>query len=116
MTTRLKIAGCRVSNGSLLLPVREVMTEEDGLQVVEAPYCWVVEVFTPCGELYVHRSDFPWSAAGKVKADALAARVAAAGDIDPDHWDYVRDMYGSQAWVEGGHEERQIEDEKMGLG
>lgn len=39
--------------------------------------------------------------------------TAAGGKVDIQHW-HVRTPYGTQAWLEDGCEQREIEDERFG--
>lgn len=48
-------------------------------------------------------------------ADRLRERVETQGDIDPEQWG-ARVMYGTETWFRDGYEQRQIEDERDGLG
>jgi hypothetical protein len=68
---------------------------EDG-SVIETAHNYV-EARTAHGEVYAHVASFGLT--DRQRWDLLD-RVRAAGEIDLDHWDFVRVVYGSEAYLE----------------
>lgn len=72
--------------------------------------CYAVTCETKRGVIYEYPEKF-YGEQGHAAAYRFISRVQRAGVIQPERWDYVRAIYGSQAWIEDGHEEAQAERE-----
>jgi len=70
------------------------------------------ERFVYCGPASPSRHVFPSGAA----AERFRDRVAERGTIDLTHWAYWRTVYGSTAYVLDGHEDAQVERERLDAG
>ena len=74
--------------------------------------CYVVKCETKRGVIYEYPEKF-YGEDGHRAAERFISRVQRAGIIQPERWDYFRAIYGSQAWIDDGHEDAQVEREYM---
>ena len=75
---------------------------------------WVVQAWDAKGREYtLGDATYPIRPLPFERAAAVVKRVKLAGKINPDLWS-MRAPYGTDAWLEDGMEDRQIEDEKFG--
>lgn len=93
------------------------MTNKIALTHVSVDYFeadrWVVMGADADGREYVLNDDHGLRAMPEYKAQAVVAKINAAGKvINPMLWS-CRAPYGTSAWMLDGMEERMIEDERM---
>lgn len=72
---------------------------------------WFVTAETDDGEIWAHENSFGHGYIAEKKAMCQSIDVAISGEIDTDHWGYVRSIYGSQAWIKNKCEQAEIEKE-----
>ena len=75
---------------------------------------WVVQAWDAKGREYtLGDATYPIRPLSFDRATAVVEKVKIAGKINRDLWS-MRVPYGTDAWLEDGMEDRQIEDEKFG--
>lgn len=86
---------------------------EDCTKVLNPDHGYHLTFTTEAGSVYHHEHTFPFGfgmhsgvlaqdeAEALSRAEALLARVRAAGDINLDHWHFARTVYGSSDWDDG---------------
>ena len=72
--------------------------------------CYVVECETKRGNLLRYPVKF-YGEMGSRKAHRFATQVQNVGVVDLSRWEFIRAIYGSEAYVEDGHEMADIEAE-----
>ena len=92
---------------------------EDCVKVYDPDHGFHLALTTDSGTVYHHRHTFHFGfgmhsgheaepkAAALARAEALLARVLAAGVIDLNHWYVARTTYGSADWSESAEVERE---------
>jgi len=61
---------------------------------------WIVQIELDTGERFDHYHVFDTQAV----ADRFAAKVATAGEVNPDYWNHAFPRYGSQAFIRDENE------------
>ena len=103
--------------------------DEDGREFHAEAY-WIEVTNYETGERWRMRTGFPGAERHRhpedcfyiyadirpeqlARAERLAARIRAAGEINPDHWSESDPVYGSSHYVRSGAESAQIQRERM---